>query len=348
MEDEYILKDGTLYHAGVKGMKWGKHLPGTEWWKETSGNTGSNALSKTQFSSLRKKHASTVSRIKGAHASGSDTAGSYKEPVKPKPTSGRQRVSKLDGQDKNGDFWSKYDSGESQLHRKINGYETAKSRQQSTFRKDYSHVLDETYEPEYGTYTRIARQRDRKPGNRDTNTYKINRVKDNISKAWESGKKKAGEALDKVNGIGRNIYDDAVSAAKSGKAGLSKLWNKGKKYSSEQISKLKDQAKKAYATTGKLVNTYFEKSSEKYNKSIFNPPKGSDYVNHLSEYIDKEMQDAVKAYGDAQKSGTAGAILSSFIQTSQMNIVNGCARFLDSIGMDDEVASFLKKLKIKK
>ena len=343
--DKYVIKDGILYHAGVKGMKWGKHLPGTDWWKETTGNTGSNALSKTQFSSLRKKQVSTVPRIKGAHASGSDTAGSYKEPVKPKPTSGRQRVSKSNSQAKDGGIKIGYNSFENQLARKVNGYESAKRRQPSSYIKDYHHEIHRVNEDGFGEHDEIVRVRDRNAGNRDTAYYKINKAKDDISKAWESGKKKAGEAWES----GKKKAGEAWTSGKSkvGKA-ASKFWNKAKGYGADAISKFKDQAEKAYATTGKLVNTYFEKSSEKYSKSIINPPKGSDYVNHLSEYIDKEMQDAVKAYGDAQKSGTAGAILNSFIQTSQMNIVNGCARFLDSIGMDDEVASFLKKLKIKK
>ena len=42
-EDKYYIIDGTLvhadqvdelYHSGRVGMKWGKHLPGTTWWKE--------------------------------------------------------------------------------------------------------------------------------------------------------------------------------------------------------------------------------------------------------------------------------------------------------------------------
>ena len=32
----WVYYNGELYHAGVKGMSWGKHLPGTDWWKETT------------------------------------------------------------------------------------------------------------------------------------------------------------------------------------------------------------------------------------------------------------------------------------------------------------------------
>lgn len=31
--DSWVYYNGELYHAGVKGMSWGKHLPGTDWWK---------------------------------------------------------------------------------------------------------------------------------------------------------------------------------------------------------------------------------------------------------------------------------------------------------------------------
>lgn len=33
--NNWVYMDGKLYHAGVKGMQWGKHLPGTDWWKDT-------------------------------------------------------------------------------------------------------------------------------------------------------------------------------------------------------------------------------------------------------------------------------------------------------------------------
>ena len=29
----WVYINGELYHAGIKGMQWGKHLPGTDWWK---------------------------------------------------------------------------------------------------------------------------------------------------------------------------------------------------------------------------------------------------------------------------------------------------------------------------
>jgi len=32
--DVYYVKDGELYHYGRPGMQWGKHLPGTTYWKE--------------------------------------------------------------------------------------------------------------------------------------------------------------------------------------------------------------------------------------------------------------------------------------------------------------------------
>ena len=31
--DSWVYYNGELYHAGVKGMHWYQHLPGTDWWK---------------------------------------------------------------------------------------------------------------------------------------------------------------------------------------------------------------------------------------------------------------------------------------------------------------------------
>lgn len=45
-DDIWIYSGGELYHAGVKGMKWGKHLPGTDWWKETTSNYLDSARTK--------------------------------------------------------------------------------------------------------------------------------------------------------------------------------------------------------------------------------------------------------------------------------------------------------------
>ncbi len=36
----WVYVNGELYHSGVKGMKWGKHLPGTDWWKQANTRPG--------------------------------------------------------------------------------------------------------------------------------------------------------------------------------------------------------------------------------------------------------------------------------------------------------------------
>ena len=39
----WIYINGELYHAGVKGMHWYQHLPGTTWWKEKTNENYKNA-----------------------------------------------------------------------------------------------------------------------------------------------------------------------------------------------------------------------------------------------------------------------------------------------------------------
>lgn len=97
----------------------------------------------------------------------------------------------------------------------------------------------------------------------------------------------------------------------------------------------------------KHVKSYFENSLTKTVTNLLVPPKGSDGINYLTEYIDKESDEALTSYIRATVNTSLGSIISSFIQTSQMNIVSGCARFLDSIGLDDEVNNLFKKLGIK-
>lgn len=55
--DEYsggtwIYMNGELYHAGVKGMHWYQHLPGTDWWK----------LAKKTYSNYMNKNTTTEQR----------------------------------------------------------------------------------------------------------------------------------------------------------------------------------------------------------------------------------------------------------------------------------------------
>lgn len=242
MEDEYILKDGTLYHAGVKGMKWGKHLPGTDWWKESTGNFGSNALSKTQFSSLRKKQVSTVPRIKGTYAPGAGGVGTR---VEAKPTTGRQRVSKSNGNSdlggKVGSHDKQYDTWERQAGRKWDGY----------------HVSSDGT----GVVSKLTRDNSK----RSTYGYKINAAfekgKKKIGKAWETGKEKVSSA-----------YSTARSAT-------SKLWNKGKNYTQDQIKKFTDQARKAYDSHKDAVLRYFANSDRSEHKTVGGNTRLDEFVN---------------------------------------------------------------------
>lgn len=44
----WVYYNGELYHAGVKGMRWGFHLPGTDYWKDL-GNRAFNKVSQTDL-----------------------------------------------------------------------------------------------------------------------------------------------------------------------------------------------------------------------------------------------------------------------------------------------------------
>ena len=99
--------------------------------------------------------------------------------------------------------------------------------------------------------------------------------------------------------------------------------------------------------TKNLIGTYFEKSFGKHFAYQVVPPKGSDGINHLIPYTNKEAAEALNSYMISKSNGKMGNYINTFVQTAQMNIANGCARFLDSIGLDDEVNKFLKKLGIK-
>ena len=251
--DQWIYINGELYHAGVKGMQWGKHLPGTDWWKESVNSYYKN---------------NNIGYNSGGRVKDVDEKG------------------------------------------------------RTTFRDA---------NPTYGN-----------------NANFIQRAKANLYTAGKAAKiygrkaNLAGRILTKQ--AGAKIRKGAYRIAK----GTSKLWNSAKGYSADTINKLKEDARKSYESVRGLVNdvmrNYFKSGSSNYSKNFIS---GSDNLIFLRNYVTKEYNDSVMAYTKAKRNGSFSNNVNSFIQTAQYNIVSGCARFLDAIGMDKATSSFLKKIGIK-
>lgn len=241
----WVYYNGELYHAGIKGMHWGQHLPGTDWWKET---TAKNMSSMPYAKSNKPGVALTRNTFGNKVRANLQTAG---------------QAAKIYG-------------------RKIN------------------------------LASRIVGKQARAAVTRGA--YKVAK---GASNAWTNVKK-----------------------------GTSKLWNAAKGYSQEQIDKFKESARQAYEQSRNFVKDIMSKyqtsANSNYSKNFIS---GSDNLNALRNFISKEYRDACGAYTRAQRNGSFKNNLNSFIQTSQYNIASGCARFLSSIGMDDEVAKFLRKFK---
>lgn len=244
--NQWVYYNGELYHAGVKGMHWYQHLPGTDWWKAVG--ESAKALYKNQ-----KKSKGTV----GAAVSALQSVG-------------RNIGSKAKT------YW----------------------RTESKY---------------YG---------------------------DKAKRAYNVAASKVRTARDKAIMKGYQI-------GRSIKKGTSKLWNTAKGYSQEQINKFKESARKAYDSARNevqtLINKYYSSSSAK-NATLRTGKSG---LNELESFVygnNGSYSKACDAWINAKKSSTMSQI-NSLIQTTRFNIASGCAKFLDSIGLDDEVAKFLRKFK---
>ena len=251
----WVYINGELYHSGVKGMQWGKHLPGTTWWKTTVNQYYKN----NNISS--------------------------------------QRVKDVDEKGK------------------------------STFR---------TYGPTFGQ-----------------------RVKANINAAGQAARIYGGYARSGISNAASRVRSGASNVANRARSGVSNIakrissgtsrfWNAGKGYSQAKIDSLKNSARDAY----KYVRLNVKNCLNKYQSAVMQRGEkvlitGKSGMNHLQDYVVKEMFESIEAYNNASLNGPLGKTVNSFIQTAQYDVVRGCARFLDSIGLDDEVASFLKRFKKK-
>jgi len=242
----WVYMDGELYHYGRPGMEWGKHLPGTDWWKETYARNLNNATT------YGKKKNNVFTKI----GAGLRTA----------RAAARINAGKL----------------------------------------------------------------------KDATGYELNnlRVKSGLTKA------NFNKAKDKVRNTFTNI-----------KTGTSALYNKAKGYSSEKIAALKDKAHKAYSQSANKVHdfmkSYYSGSHDKNNVLANKTVTGKSGINYLNTYVASAQGKACKAYMTSTVNGHVGDEINSFLQITKYNAIAGAARFLDSIGLDDEVASFLNKFKKK-
>ena len=196
---KWIYIDGELYHWGIKGMKWGKHLPGTDWWKDTASSYGGGF----------------VGNLKTA-----------------------------------GDALKRY------------GKMVNLQRQS---------ITDEAKTRGYQTGAKMAK------------------------------------------GTG-----DKIAVAKG--------------YAEGQIKALKNATKSAAASylSNAAVNNWENMNSK--------TP-----ISHLDAMANKQWRDATTTYKNSLTDGKFSNFLNTFIQTAQFNVVNGVNKFLKSIGLDDEVDSFLSK-----
>lgn len=301
INDKWTYIDGELYHAGVKGMQWGKHLPGTDWWKTPIGNKGISSINTSKRG------------IKGSTANGSSKwEGKHKD-----------RVSKLDGKNRDGSYTVGYYSGESQLARKVNGHNNGNHDP-----ADRSGPL--SFGQKWNRFT----------GNISS---KVNRVTKRAGAIARAG---YAQARVSAKALGKNISNRASYAAYKIRKGTSKFWNEAKGYSRERVSELSNFAKNAWNNSREAVTNFFTVDGAEREEAL-NRRQGisSDTpLTRLDTFQNKQLDEAVQAYLDGKDIGSFNEKVDYYIQNAQYGIVKGVNNFLKKIGMDDEVDNFLNKI----
>ena len=81
-KDEYsggtwVYINGELYHAGIKGMHWYQHLPGTDWWKTFKNYRDMDTHYQNMTGNKSSKLKSTVTAIRSTARDMKNTYGNY-------------------------------------------------------------------------------------------------------------------------------------------------------------------------------------------------------------------------------------------------------------------------------